>query len=50
MSPTLEVVARIDEVVLWIPTDMCIGASQQHSGTDPLGGRESDLRPFTIGL
>ena len=50
MSPPPEVVARIGEVVLWIPADLCSEANQQYRGTDPLGGMESDLRPFTIGL
>ena len=50
MSPPPEVVARIGEVVLWIPADLCSEANQQYSGTDPPGGMESDLRPFTIGL
>ena len=46
MSPTPEVVARIGEVVLWIPVDLCNGASQQYTGTNPPRGMESGPRPF----
>ena len=48
MSPPPEVVARIGEVVLWIPADLCSGSSQKYRGTDPPGGMESDFRPFTF--
>ena len=48
MSPPLEVVARIGEVVLWILVDLCNGVNQYYKGTDPPGGMESDLKPFTI--
>ena len=50
MSPHPEVVARIGEVVQWIPTDLCNEANQQYCVTDHPEGMESDLRPFTIGL
>ena len=48
MSPPPKVVARIGEVVLWIPADFCSEFSQQNRGIDPPRGMESDFRPFTF--
>ena len=48
MSPLPEVVARIDEVVLWILGNLCSGASQQYYCTNPPRGMELDLRPFPM--